>query len=186
MKDLMLNVNSLNCNGCPAQNLRNLDWIKSCEHLRRLELRKILEKVGRVKLFLLAESIPSDKFFYNLRSASKLRKTIMEEMGVAGAYELLELFRRKGVLLVDAALCPLHKLKKRSLRRQAATLCLERNTHVYLEQNHDAPIVTIFPRRCGALKRSKIYQSIKHRIIANLNFSKPLGLKDIIMKLNCN
>ena len=175
----IMDLDKLNCSGCPALVLRDecLEWIGHCEELRELEL----SRMKSVKCFILTESIPYRNFIYDLNTRSRLRSNLIREFNVESPQELLNYLREKGVLIVDLALCPLHRFgKKKSLRRRAATLCFERHTYKYVELYPEAKIVLIVPYRCGLLKRSRAYGMIKNRIVAEFKFSRIDGLREII------
>ena len=175
----IVDLGKLDCSGCPALVLRDecLEWIRHCEELRESEL----SRMESVKYFILAESIPYRNFIYDLNTRSRLRSNLMRELDVSSPRELLDYLREKGVLIVDLALCPLHRFgKKKSLRRRAATLCFERHTHKYVELYPEARIVLVVPSCCGLLKGSKAHNMIKNRIVAEFKFNKINGLKEII------
>jgi len=172
------------CGDCPADKagLKNgkfgpnyklswEEWVKECEKLREEEAKKIVEKHGRIRLYILAESIPRSRFVYDrnsdYRKGGLLRKQLCAEL-VGGCPDdpescedcsnfnrLLEYLRNEGVLIVDCALCPLHEIKKDNANksmRHAATKCLRNNTVFWLKK-YNAPIITIFPSKRGFLKR---------------------------------
>ena len=99
--------------------------------------------------------------------------------------QLLDYLRNEGILIVDCALCPLHKLQRYRDRRVAATLCLNNNTGVYLNVTPNvtpnAPIVTIFPSNCGFHKSRKPH--VRNRVRKEFGFSNVEGLKDTIKQL---
>ena len=194
---------------CPAQNLKNLpnygpqgtnwnNWVNYCENLRRNECNLILEKHGRIKLYILTESIPNGRFVYdpqsNYRNNNGLRKQLCIVL-INANYPpninhcsqcpnfnmLLNYLRDKGILIVDCALCPLHMLNRFSGRRHAATICLNNNTGIYLNVTPNAPIITIFPRNCGFLKTKKPH--VQNRVIKELSFSNLAGLKNAIEQI---
>jgi len=180
----IVDLGKLDCSGCPALVLRDecLEWIRHCEELRESEL----SRMESVKYFILAESIPYRNFIYDLNTRSRLRSNLMREFNVGSPQELLNFLREKGVLIVDLALCPLHRLNKiygkkaKSLRRRAATFCFEKHTYKYVELHPEAKIVLVVPSRCGLLKRSKAYNMIKDKIVAEFKFSRIDGLREII------
>jgi len=210
---------SVNCpQNCPAQGLRDLGrygsksrkfpngtnwnvWINYCEDLRRSECDKILEKYGKIRLYILdilAESIPYSRFVYdpqsNYKAGRELRKKLCQELlnvrcpqnvkhcnQCPHFNQLLDYLRNKGILIVDCALCPLYRLNNYRGRRLAATLCLNHNTIAYLNVTPNAPIITIFPHHCGFLRRKKPY--IQQRVVRQFNFSSLNGLKDAIEEI---
>ena len=207
-----IDLQSVDCRGCPAQRLKagrgygssqNMSWrgwVEYCESLRRAECEAIVETRGGVKLYILAESIPRTRFVYDRRSnyherhARKgLRTWLCKELlGVSCPPDighcsqcphldrLLELLRCKGILIVDCALCPLHRLDKKD-RRRAATLCLQNNTKRYLDIAPNAPIITVFPAGCGFLRRQ--LPNVQRRVVREFAFENLSGLKSTIEQI---
>jgi len=166
----------LNCEDCPAQTLKSLQHIKKIESLR-LEALKDIDNEPRV--ILLLESTPANRFIYDLDSVyvnSGLRYNLRKEFKVESENQLFEFMNKYKIWIVDVALCPLHKLDKKALRRKAATICLSRHTKVYLETFEKARIIAIFPSSCGFLK-NKI-PNIQQRIQKQFRFNDFEGLTD--------
>jgi hypothetical protein len=92
--------------------------------------------------------------------------------------DLFNYMHEKGILLVDCALCPLHKLSDNTDKILAATLCLKYNTKPYLNLNKTAPIITIFPYQRGFATNT--FPEIEKRIINKFHFSRLSGLKSFI------
>lgn len=182
------------------------DWVNYCENLRRNECNQILKMHGQIKLYILTESIPYSRFVYDPQSNYRfgknvrvgLRTRLCEELLNAKCppninhcnqcqyfNQLLDYLRNKGILIVDCALCPLHKKDHRRLtykdRRIAATLCLNNNIIQYLNISPNAPIITIFPSKCGFYKTKKPY--VRKRVKGEFNFSNLRGLKDTIERI---
>lgn len=84
----------------------------------------------------------------------------------------------KKIWIVDAALCPLHRLKRKAERRHAATECLKRHTSKYINYFNFARLMAIFPLRCGFLKRQ--LPDLHRRIERYYTFSNLIGLKNSI------
>ena len=169
-----------------------------CEDLRQRECNEILRRHGRIRLYILTESIPRTRFVYDeqsnycIHSARQgLRTRLCEELINAecpsdicncsqcpNLNKLLNYLRDKGILIVDCALCPLHSLSNRTNRRHAATQCLNNNTMAYLNVTQNAPIITIFPRNCGFLRSQQ--PNVQSRVVRRFNFSYLRGLMDAI------
>lgn len=189
----VIDLQKIRCDDCPARHLKGkacygpqanlswLDWAKYCESLREEEAKRIIKNHGTIKLYILTESIPCRRFIYDPDSQypkGGLRYNLCKEL--LGTHEdcrmqLINYLQQKGVLIVDCALCSLHRLGKKSDRRQAATICLNNNTERYLNINPDAPIMAIFPRNCGFLRTRK--QHIEKRIVKRFGFKNVRGLK---------
>ena len=119
---MILNVNELSCEGCPALKLRKKGRIRHCESLREKQIDSMLG----IGVFILCESIPQRRFVYDPKSDyanSGLRYNLRREL-VDGMPDgkLFRYLRDNFVLIVDCALCPLHKLKNKRERRVAATI----------------------------------------------------------------
>jgi len=174
-------IDNLNGDDCPASDFHNIERIKKTERLRKKEIKSI----QRIKLFLLCESAPEKRFVYDLNSQyskNGLRYLLRNELVDAGNDEkLFDYLRKQGVLIVDCALCSLHKLSGKKDRRAAATICLERHTQAYLDLNPEAPIVAIFPSKCGFYKRKLPH--IQGRVKHEFRFTNLTGLKDTICAL---
>lgn len=187
----MIKIENLDCDGCPALNLRDgnsirrdkrQEKIKQWENLRE----KTVNCIAKIKLFLLCESLSTDRFVYDVTSdyTNGLRHDLRNEL-VNGREDqnLFEYLKKHGTVIIDCALCPLFCLNTKKDRRLAATLCLERHTHAYLDLNPKAPIITIFPSRCGFLKKK--LPDVQKRVKRGYLFTKLKGLKNIIDKLDC-
>lgn len=178
---MLIPIESLNCSGCPAYHLFDGEKIIKNEKLRE----SMLESIGEVKLFLLGESTPANKFVYDLNtsySEGGLRLNLQNEL-VHGQsdIELIKYLSDKGILVVDCALCPLHiRLLTNTNRREAATICLKRHMIVYLNKFPSSPIITFFPSRRGFKKTE--FPEINLRIVDQFNFNDLKGLKDSIKK----
>lgn len=185
----MIKFENLNCNGCPAYNLRGGNSIKYRKRLVKVkqweDLReKAINSSPKIKLFLLCESLSVDRFVYDISSnysQNGLRYHLRNEL-VNGRkdIDLLNYLKKHRTVIIDCALCPLFVLNSNKDRRLAATICLERHTHVYLDQNPKAPIITIFPSRCGFLKKKLL--NVQKRVRKEYLFTKLESLKDIINK----
>jgi len=195
----IIDLKKIRCDNCPARHLKRktcygpqenlnwLDWVKYCENLREKEAKRIIKNHGTIRLYILTESIPCHRFIYDLNSSypnCTLRYHLCEELlNIRGdcKRQLIDYLKQKGILIVDCALCPLHKLQKKSERRLAATICLNNNTGAYLNINPNAPIIAIFPRNCGFLKTRKPH--IAKRIVKQFGFKNVRNLKDVIKRI---
>ena len=182
----ILDPNALNCGDCPANDLKNDQtyspsekgdwetWVRYCESLREGQAKEIINTHGKIKLYILAESIPKNRFVYDRDSDYRgkkegwLRKKFCEGL-LGGCPEnvksckkcqnldrLMDFLKKQGILIVDCALCPLHNLSSNKERRAAATICLNRHTSRYLDITPNAPIVTFFPGKTGFYKKDTI------------------------------
>lgn len=171
--------NGLNCAGCPARHLRDIERIK---HVEKLRLDALDGMNGSPNLILLGESPPQDRFIYDSDteySSNGLRFHLRQELVPGGNdRDLFEWMDDNGIWVVDAALCPLHRLETKKERRHAATICLKQHTVSYLSDFHNVPIFSIFPENCGFLKRE--LPALAKRISNRFSFSNLKGLKDLI------
>lgn len=171
-------IRTLDCHACPAHKLRDEKRIRRLERQREAVIRFL----GQINLFLLCESPPSSRFIYDKDSdypRGGLRPNLrMELVGNGTDADVFEYLRERGTLIADCGLCPLHKLKNKTKRRAAATVCLKRHTHAYLERYLTAPIITVFPNKCGFLKRK--LPRIQERVISKYGFGNLEGLKAAI------
>jgi hypothetical protein len=176
-----MKINELKCDGCPALSLRDQEGrhlkIKKWEKLRA----KAIEEIGKIKLYLLCESIPADRFFYDLDTdytTDGLRLMMMDELDLETDAEVLRYFRKRGIVLADCAFCPLHELGSKPDKQKAASQCLRNHNLGILEINPAAPIITIFPASKGYLK--PIFPEIESRKVAEFSLNKLSGLKAMI------
>ena len=151
-----IRFSELNCDGCPARPLLDITRSRAIEAMRIHELKRLNE---RPRTLLLCESAPVDRFVYDITSNydhNGLRFNLREELTQDKTDEsLFKILKSQRLWIVDGALCPLHKgrLLTNSQRRKAATLCIERHTHSYLDAFPEAKLYTAFPKNCGFLKR---------------------------------
>jgi len=147
-----------------------------------------IKKIKTVKLILLGESIPNSRYFYDVNSeynTEGLRYTMKKEFSKTNISdsEFLLFLSRKGIILYDCALCPLHKLDDNTARRHAATYCFLTITNKELQKHsHLIPIATAFPKKKGLLI-SKISENINARIKQSYPFSSQKGLFDFYNNL---
>lgn len=137
----------------------------------------------KVRLILLGESMPADRYFYDLNTEygnRGLRYTLKKEFDILEIDDglFLESFCKKGIVIFDCALCPLHCLDNNAQKRQAATHCFLYYNIEYLNRYPDAPIATIFPKNRGFLK-SEIPKEILSRIKDRFRFSDQTGLREL-------
>lgn len=171
----------LSCNDCPAINLKKQILIDHCEYLKQ----EAIKKMGTIKIFLLGESLPENRYIYDLSTDytnNGLRYNLRMELTNGGPNEqLLNYLNKRGILITDCALCPLHKLDNNKDRRTAATICLKRNTRYYLDSFPEAKIITFFPSSCGFKKKE--LPDLAKRIQKEFNFNKLEGLKEVVNNL---
>jgi len=174
------------CHKCPAYHLLT-DERK--EQIERWEYKRqqTIDRIKKIRLILIGESMPANRYFYDPESDYEnggMRYNIKEEFGQLELSDSLfmESLRRKGVVLYDCALCPLHKLDNNVDKRQAATYCFLAYNKNFVEENSDIPIATIFPSRRGWLK-NEIPESIKSRVVKEFSFSNIKGLKDLYLSV---
>ena len=176
-----MKINELKCNGCPALGLRDQEGrhlkIKKWEKLRA----KAIEEIVKIKLYLLCESIPADRFFYDLDTdytKDGLRLMMMDELELDTDADVIRYFRKRGIVLADCAFCPLHDLGSKPEKQKAASQCLRNHNLNILEINPAAPIITVFPANRGYLKSE--FPEIESRKVASFSFLKLSGLKAMI------
>lgn len=179
-----LDFERLNCDGCPARHLRDTERMKYVESLRM----EALSALGaEPRWILLCESAPTGRFVYDRHtdySDGGLRFNLREELVPGrGDEALFRYLNDRRIWLVDAALCPLHELRKLrsqvgSRRRHAATICLERHTSAYLDAFPAASVAAIFPEHCGFLKRE--LPALQARVRRQFTFSNLRGLKGLL------
>ena len=180
---MILNIENFKCDSCPALYLKSsrIEKIKIWEKMRE----DAIGSINPINIFLLGESIPYKRFFYDKLSdysQDGLRFLLRKELVNGNSDEMLfEYMKTNGIALTDCSICPLHKLDQNSDKIIAATFCLTRNTKVYLSLNPNAPIITIFPYNRGFDKNS--LPDIKKRIIASFQFTHLNGLKETIEKV---
>jgi hypothetical protein len=174
-----MKFSDLKCDRCPALSLRNKNsqrsWIEECETFKS----KAIEEISVIKLYILCESFPANRYFYNPESIYKtkgLRFEIKKELAIDTDDEFFKYFKENGIVLTDCALCPLHDDQLTNTeRRHAASICLQNNTLSILEINPNTPIITIFPSHRGYLKRR--FPKLELRKKAKFNFEHLFGLK---------
>jgi hypothetical protein len=191
---MIIDLKNLKCENCPALHLRaeQLPKITRWETLRE----QIALSIKKIDLYLLGESIPANRFFYDKDSgymSNGLRFFLRKELVDGGSEDLLfEYLRQKAILLVDCAICPLYRLKEQGDKVLAATFCLQKNTMSYLNLNPKAPIITIFPFGRGFTPESM--PELSKRVINHFKFPTEArhlsGLKkeieDRLKRGNCN
>ncbi|MEK0336985.1 MAG: hypothetical protein QQN41_06070, partial [Nitrosopumilus sp.] len=177
---MIIKLDNLKCEDCPA-----LGWIdRQLPKISKWDIirEKIAKNIPSINLYLLGESMPYSRFIYDKHtdySRNGLRFNLREELvGNGSDDDLFDYLRQKGILFVDCALCPLHKLNSLTDKILAATFCLQRNNLPYLHLNSDAPIITIFPYRRGYAQNS--IPEVDKRVVARFQFIKLTGLKDVI------
>lgn len=171
-------LNKLNCENCPAKHLRNKDRIEHTEKLRS----DFIGEINEVKIILLGESTPANRFVYNLDSDysnNGFRYNLRWELINGGRDDqLLNYLRKRGIIIVDCAFCPLHRLSSNTDRRDAATKCLSRHSRIYLDSFSAAKIITFFPRNLG-FKKTEL-ADIHVRVYRSFQFADLDGLKETI------
>jgi hypothetical protein len=170
------------CQKCPAFHIlseEHKDKIEKWEYKRD----KYIERMKRVKLILLGESMPADRYFYDINTIYEydgLRYTLKKEFGKLEISDslFLESMARKGIILFDCALCPIYQLDNNVLRRKAATHCLMSINRIHLNEHPRIPIATIFPVNLGYLK-NEIPKEILSRLKGEFSFSDQTGLNKL-------
>ena len=182
------------CVKCPASFLLDdprKDLIDRWERKRE----SFLARTKQVKLILLGESMPAGRYFYDIEADYEkggLRYTLKQELSnpeIDDGMFLMSL-ARKGVVLFDCALCPLHKINHKTMpninhnavRREAATYCFLTINKALVEIYPNVPIVTIFPKNLGFLK-TKIPNQITQRLVGHFSFSDQTGLASLFEKI---
>jgi len=209
MKEAKIDFNP-NCQNCEAEKygLKDLkygpksmtwkEWVDHCEKLREEEAQKIAERHGKIKLYILAESIPQNRFVYDRDSDYRkggLRKNLCKELlgGCPKSVkscrecrnfdELMEHLRSRGILIVDCDLCPLHKIPRTKIRVKAAVNCLKNNNIRHLEISRDAPVIAILPDKVKSSLIKNLKESLPEigiRIVKDFQFTHLEGLKRVI------
>jgi len=217
MKEVNINFNP-NCQNCEAEKygLKDLkygqksmtwkEWVDHCEKLREEEAQRIAERHGGIKLYILAESIPQNRFVYDRDSDYRkgddrkrgLRKNLCEELlgrclehvkscrECRNFDELMEYLRSRGILIVDCALCPLHKISQTKIRVKAAVNCLKNNNIRHLEISRDAPVIAILPDKVKSSLIKNLKGSLPEigiRIVKDFQFTHLEGLKSAIEQI---
>ena len=135
--------------------------------------------------------MPADRYFYDIEADYEkdgLRYTLKQELSHLeiddGKFHMS--LARKGIILFDCALCPLHEINRKTmpdinhnaLRREAATYCFLTINKAHIENYPDVPIVTIFPKKLGFLT-TKIPHLITQRLVGHFSFSDQTGLASL-------
>ncbi|MBP7678786.1 MAG: hypothetical protein KA096_00010 [Bacteroidales bacterium] len=176
----------LKCSRCPAFYLltepRKIQ-IENWEYRRD----KYIDRINKVKLILLGESMPAGRYFYDLSSdydIGGLRFTLKQEFNKSELPDglFLESLVRKGIILFDCALCPLHKMSNNTLRREAATYCFLTINIEHMLSYPKITYVTIFPSHLG-FKRNEIPVEILIREKCRYSFSDQAGLYELYNNL---
>jgi hypothetical protein len=139
-----------------------------------------LAHINQIKVILLGESFPVNRYFYDVDSnydRGGLMYNLKREYGLRTNVDMIEKFRELGVIVYDCAFCPLHLLDNKTDQRHAATHCLKSYKLDYLNKN-TCPIITFFPSKRGFLKR-EVPELIK-RIWVEYLFNNLHGIKTII------
>lgn len=177
-----MKMNELKCDGCPALDLRTKDQLRKIKQWEKLR-EKAINAIDQIRFYILCESLPANRFFYDLDTvyANKgLRFNIKEELELDSDENVLQYFKRNGIVVADCALCPLFQLESKAERRHAASQCLRNNTNHVLNINLEAPIITIFPSHSGYLKNE--FPEIERKKVDEFSFNDLSGLKQVIEK----
>jgi hypothetical protein len=174
------------CGRCPAYHLLN-DERKETIARWEYKRQKNVDRIRQMKLILIGESMPSKRYFYDLETDYEntgMRFNLMREFGQIELSDgqFMESFRRKGIVLYDCALCPLHKLDSNVDKRRAATYCFLTQNLGFLKETKDIPIATIFPSNRGWLK-TEIPYDIIGRVSGEFGFNDVSGLKDLYLEI---
>ena len=178
-----MKINELKCDGCPAFYLRTKDQLRKIKQWEKLR-ENAIEAIGMIRLYILCESIPANRFFYDLDTVYEnkgLRFNIKEELELKSDKDVLRYFDRKGIVLIDCALCPLHRLTSQLTKQTAASICLKNNNYNFLLKNPEAPIVTIFPKNRGYSPIE--FPLLEARKKAEFPFTDLTGLRQVIEEL---
>jgi len=156
---------------------------------------RYLKRSKQIRLILLGESMPASRYFYDLETEYEdggLRYSLKKEFGKLDLEDNLFLMSmaRKGIVLFDCALCPLHIFRKKDLplininklRRYAATYCFQTITGQEIVKYSDVPIVTIFPSNMGWLK-NEIPFSVRNQVVGEYIFSDQTGLSALFEEI---
>lgn len=174
------------CQKCPAFHLLSEErkekidkWENKRDHY--------LSRMKIIRLILLGESLPANKYFYDIQTDYEnrgLRYTLKKEFKKLEISDslFLESMVRKGIILFDCALCPLYLLSNSALRRKAATYCLLSINYKLLNEHPNIPISTIFPANLGVLKK-EIPLTITSSLIGEFSFSDQTGLSQLYEKI---
>lgn len=179
-------VLNLTCEGCLSLSLRDELQLQKINHWYSLRIQQ-LELVNQPRVIFLCESFPKDRYIYDLETKyhnKGLRFNLKTELYNSSCTDeqfILNL-RSDKILILDCAFCPLYLLDSNTFKRQAATHCLKQHTLPILNQFPNIPIITIFPRNRGFLKRQ--FPDLSGRIVANFDFGNLKGLKNTLNKLN--
>jgi hypothetical protein len=167
------------CPKCPAFHLLTEDriqLIEKWEHKRQ----KQIDRIKKIRLILIGESMPNQRYFYDINTEYQNRgmrynlKVEFDQEELSDS-EFLESFRRKGIVLYDCGLCPIHKLDNNADMREAATYCFLTQNIKWIE-NNNSPIITIFPSNRG-WKTTQIPDNIINRTRSKYSFNNIIGLK---------
>lgn len=182
------------CLKCPAYHLLTNER-KSLIERWEGRRERYLSRTKKVRLILLGESMPASRYFYDIETDYEdggLRYTLKKEFSKLELddSQFLMSMARKGIVLFDCALCPLHIFRKNDLpeininklRRYAATYCFQTITGLELEKYPDVPIVTIFPSNMGWL-RNEIPFSVRKQVVGECIFSDQTGLAELYEKI---
>ncbi len=174
------------CSKCPAYRLLDSKRKALIERWER-KRDSYLSHTKQVKLILLGESIPASRYFYDIETDyqdSGLRYSLKKEFGKLelNDSQFLMSMTRKGIVLFDCALCPLHQLYDNVTKRHAATYCFLTITHETISKFPDSPIVTVFPAHRGWLKTEIPYE-IRNQVKGEFSFSDQSGLSDLYNQL---
>jgi hypothetical protein len=175
----------LNCLGCPALSLRTESQLKMINHWHQLQTEQ-LHAIQHPAIIILCESMPANRYIYDLQTSYKsrgLRYDLKKELysTAISDEEFIDKLCKDKILIVDCGYCPLHNLDNNTQKRHAATICLQRHNLAVFQQFPDVPVVTIFPKKRGFLKRE--LPDLSNLIVARYDFGNLTGLKAVIYSL---
>lgn len=170
------------CQKCPAFHLLSEERkqkVGKWEYKRD----KYIERMKSIKLILLGETMPANKYFYDINTDYEnrgLRYTLKKEFNKLEISDslFLESMVRKGIALYDCALCPIYLIDNNVLRKKAATHCFLTINRFLLNEHPNIPIATIFPVKLGFLK-TEIPVEITSRIKGEFSFFDQTGLNQL-------
>jgi hypothetical protein len=170
------------CQKCPAFHLLSEERKQKVDKWE-YKRDKYIERMKSINLILLGESMPANRYFYDINTdyeSRGLRYSLKKEFNKLEISDslFLESMVRKGIVLFDCALCPIYLIDNNTLRRKAATHCFMSINHVCLRKYPEVHIVTIFPAKMGFLK-TEIPVEIISRVKGEFSFSDQTGLNQL-------
>ena len=144
-----------------------------------------LSQIDKVRLILLGESIPDKRYFYDVNSDytnDGLRYDLRKGLGINSDTELFTYLQKKGIVILDCALCPLHRIKDCKKQRHSATHCFKLHAEIFIKNHPNIPIYSFFPSNRGLLKTYN--PSLSRRINREASFKNIQPIIDYIKNMN--